>query len=146
MFTMRKVLLSLSLALTVSIGFSQDTSKVSMPSIQDTGTGDVIFSKVDIESEFKGGTKSWISFLSKTLNSNIPRDNGAPKGRYKVEVSFVVDKDGVISDLTIQKDPGYGCAEEVLRVMNKSPKWKPAFQNGKFVKSRKIQPIVFAVE
>lgn len=143
---MIKVILSSLFILAVFVGFSQDTTKASMPPIQDTAMEDVIFTKVDIESEFKGGAKSWITFLSKNLNSNVPRDNGAPKGRYKVEISFMVDKDGTISELAIQKDPGYGCAEEVMRVMNKSPKWKPAFQNGRFVKSRKIQPIIFAVD
>ena len=143
---MKRTVLGLLFTIFTFIGFSQDTNKIEKPSIPDTTMGDIIFPKVDIESEFKGGSKSWIAFLSKTLNSNVPRDNGAPKGRYMVEISFMVDKDGTISELAIQKDPGYGCAEEVMRVMNKSPKWKPAFQNGKFVKSRKIQPIIFAVD
>lgn len=143
---MKRIAIGLLFTIFTFISFSQDTANIAKPPIPDTTMGDVIFTKVDIESEFKGGSKSWIAFLSKTLNSNVPRDNGAPKGRYMVEISFMVDKDGTISELTIQKDPGYGCAAEVMRVMNKSPKWKPAFQNGMFVKSRKVQPIIFAVE
>ncbi len=107
---------------------------------------DMVFTKVDIESSFEGGRQAWGDFLRKNINGNVPKNNGSPVGHYTVEVEFVVDKDGTVSDINIVKNPGYGTSEEVIRIMKLSPKWKPGIQNGVFVKSRKKQKVTFLVE
>jgi len=56
-------------------------------------------------------------------------------------LQFIVDKDGSISNLqVVSGDPIL--AEAALKAMADSPKWKPAIQNGKLVKSYKKQPIL----
>ena len=49
-------------------------------------------------------------------------------------VSFVVEKDGSITDVIVLKDVGYGSGEEAVRVLKNCPKWTPAEQNGKKVR------------
>lgn len=96
--------------------------------------------------EFDGGKEGWVSFLQNHLRSNTPEKNKAPAGRYKVMLNFLVDKNGKVSMARVENDPGFGTKEEALRVINKSPRWKPAIQYNEPVKYRARQPITFVVE
>ncbi len=109
---------------------------------------DQLFTSVQIESEFPGGQDAWNKYLQRNLNSEVPKDNGAPSGRYTVEVSFTVDKEGNISTVSGAIPIGgndYGTIEEAIRVIKRGPKWKPGVQNGIQVKSRKKQRITFII-
>jgi hypothetical protein len=103
-----------------------------------------VFEKVESEAEFTrdGG---WGAFLSQHLNSNVPVKRKAPAGSYQVVIQFIVDKNGSVTQLTPITHFGYGMEEEVMRVIQKSPKWRPAMQNGKPVKAYRKQPITFVV-
>jgi protein TonB len=57
----------------------------------------------------------------------------------------MVDANGNVSDVRADNDPGYGTAEEAVRVIKKGPKWMPAIQNGKNVNYRQKQNITFQV-
>jgi hypothetical protein len=104
-----------------------------------------VYTSVQIPSTFPGGTDAWAKFLSRTLNRDLPVENGAPAGNYRVTVSFIVAKDGSISDVKAENDPGYGTAGEAVRVIQQGPKWVPAEQNGKKVIYRHRQVLVFQV-
>jgi len=104
-----------------------------------------VFYVVQIPAEFPGGINGWRNYLERNLNSDIPVSNGAPAGRYTVVVSFLVDKSGVISDVIVENDPGYGTKAEAIRVIAKGPNWKPAIQNGNKVIYRHKQSITFMV-
>jgi protein TonB len=106
---------------------------------------DKIFTSVQIQSTFPGGPEAWAKFLTRTLNRDLPVENGAPAAIYKVIVSFVVSRDGSISDVKAENDPGYGTAAEAVRVIQKGPKWTPAEQNGHRVIYRHRQVIGFQV-
>ena len=43
----------------------------------------------------------------------------------------MVERDGTLSNIKLLKDPGYGIADEIVRVLNKSPKWKPRLSKRK---------------
>jgi periplasmic protein TonB len=101
-----------------------------------------IWTTVEIDAKFEG---DWIKFLKNTLNANVPVDNGAPAGRYKVAVRFVVDVDGTVSDITPVTNVGFGMEQEAIRALKKAKKWEPAFQNGVHVKAYRTQFIVFEV-
>lgn len=94
---------------------------------------------------FLGGTEGWTYFLRKHVRTTVPGTNNAPTGMYRVTVAFHIDKDGNISDVRAENDPGYGTAAEAVRVMKKSPRWIPAVQNGRPVALPYKQQIVFAV-
>ena len=126
------------------------------PPVESKGTGvveapkqeedyDKVFTSVEIVAEFPGGRSAWEKFLQRNLNSSLPSEQGAPPGKYTVMVSFLVDKNGNISDVTAENDPKYGTREEAIRVIKKGPAWKPAVQNGRNVAFRARQAITFVV-
>jgi protein TonB len=101
---------------------------------------------VQIPAEFPGGLPAWTNYLRSHLNSGLPVENGAPPGKYTVYVTFIVDKNGVISDVAAENDPGYGTKDEAIRVIKRGPNWKPAVQNGRNVIYRHKQGITFVVQ
>ena len=106
---------------------------------------DKIFTVVEIPARFPGGVDGWRRYLERNLNRDIPVQNGAPFGTYTVLVSFVVDRNGFISDVKAENDPGYGTKEEAVRVIKNGPNWEPAVQNGRTVNYKHVQNIVFVV-
>ena len=136
----KKTMNRFNIILSFSLLFAGTTAKAQ------TDTTDNIFSKVEVEADFKGGNDAWIKFLKKNLNGDIPVDNGAPTGRYTVLVKFVVSKDGSVSNIKALTKNGYGTEEEVVRIIEKSGQWTPAIQNGKPVNAYRRQPITFLVQ
>lgn len=105
-----------------------------------------IFEKVEVEAQFPGGDGKWRQYLERNCNGQIASDNGAPEGQYTTIIQFIVDKDGVISDVKSLTSHGFGMEAEAIRVIRKGPNWKPAIQNGRNVKAYRKQPITFVVQ
>lgn len=106
----------------------------------------MIFTQAEVNPQFTGGQEAWIKFLRTNLKANVPVDNGAKAGTYKVVLRFMVNSDGSLSDITCESDPGFGICAEALRFIKTTPKWQPAVQNGKKVNAYMKQPITFVVE
>lgn len=104
---------------------------------------DKTFTKVEIESEYPGGTSSWQRYLNKSLK--YPQEAIDNEVQGTVVVQFIVDKEGNVSDVEAVSGPEE-LRDEAVRVIKKSGKWTPAVQNGRQVKSYKKQPIVFRLE
>lgn len=119
------------------------TGKVEAPKQEEDY--DKVFTVVQIPAEFPGGLPAWTKYLERNLNRDLPVNNGAPPGKYTVVVSFIVDKNGGISEVQAENDPGYGTKEEAVRVIKKGPAWKAAVQNGRNVIYRHKQSITFQV-
>ena len=98
-----------------------------------------------IPAEFPGGLPAWAKFLERNLNRKIPEVNGAPSGKYSVTVSFTVDKNGGISEVQAENNPGYGTVEEAVRVIKSGPSWKPAVEGGRNIVFRQKCDITFLV-
>jgi len=94
-------------------------------------------SDVEVKPEFPGGVNLFYKFVAN--NFNMPDTKGGING--KIVVSFVVEKDGSLSDFKILKDIGYGAGEEAIRVLKRSPKWTPAMQGEKLVRCNYVIPI-----
>jgi len=105
-----------------------------------------IWEKVEIEASFPGGDQAWIKFLQSHLDPTVPTRMRAPKGKYTVWIQFIVDKDGKLSEFKELTTNGYGMEKEVTRILKKSPKWKPAYQDGRTVKAYRKQPVTFVVD
>lgn len=127
------------------------------PPVEEKGTGvveapkakeedyDKEFKTVQIQAKFPGGNDAWTKYLQRNLRADVAVENGAPTGRYTVVVSFLVDKEGNISEVKSENDPGYGTADEATRVIKRGPKWIPAEQNGRKVIYRQRQSVTFEV-
>ena len=107
------------------------------------GLKSVSIPKVEIESEFPGGIQGWNRFLSSTLV--YPKKAIKKNIQGQVVARFIVEKDGSLSDIEIVSGPKE-LWPAVLDVLKQSPNWKPAVQNGKKVKSYKMQPFNFRLE
>jgi len=105
-----------------------------------------VFSQVEQNPQFTGGPEAWRKFLRENLKVNTPVDNGAKAGIYKVVLSFIVNADGSLSDITCDNDPGFGICSEAIRFIKTTPKWQPAMQNGQKVNAYLKQPITFVIE
>jgi protein TonB len=135
---------------------TDQTVQIIQAPVDDKGTGinevkkkddeNEIFVKVEKEAGFDGGDDGWRAYLRKTLNPDVPIDNGAGAGKFTVIVKFVVSKDGSVSGVTCENDPGFGMCQEAVRVIKKTKNWTPAIQNGHHVNAYRRQPIVFVVE
>ncbi len=99
-------------------------------------------SSVEVKPDFPGGMEKFYKFVGN--NFQTPEEDGL-KG--KVYVSFIVEKDGSLTDIRVVRDLGYGTGKEAIRVLNKCPKWIPGQKNGKPIRVMYSIPItVFSAE
>jgi len=69
-----------------------------------------------------------------------------PPGTYKLLISFIIDANGRLQDIEVEKDPGYGLGKRALEIFKSyKGKWQPATQCGRFVKSYKKEPVTFVI-
>lgn len=91
---------------------------------------------IEVKPDFPGGMDKFYAYVAK--NYQTPEEEGL-KG--KVYVTFVVEKDGSLTDIKVLRDIGYGTGKEAIRVLTKAPRWNPGEQNGKKVRCTFSLPI-----
>lgn len=92
-----------------------------------------IIEKPDQQAEFQGGMRELSKFLTKNLKYPEKAAKAGVPG--KIYVEFIVERDGILSNFNVTKSIGMGLDEEVIRVLKLSPKWIPAKQKDKNVRS-----------
>lgn len=99
---------------------------------------DVVYSTAGIEVKptFPGGINEFYQYIGK--NFRTPKVEGL---QGKVYVTFIIEKDGSVTDIKILRDIGYGTGEEAVRVLKECPKWNPGIQKGKPVRVLYSLPI-----
>lgn len=107
------------------------------------GTGSAPFNTVEKMPEPYGGAAAWNKFLGRNLKYPDMAVDGHIQG--KVWVSFIVEKDGHLSNIVVERGLGYGTNEEAIRVLKMSAAWKPGIQNGQPVRVRYTLPINFQI-
>lgn len=98
---------------------------------------------IDQFPEFEGGMGAWSKFIQRNLR--YPEMAVEQETQGKVFVSFVVEKDGTVSNVTVVKGIGGGCDEEAIRVIKKSPRWRPGMQHNLPVRVRYNMPLSFTL-
>lgn len=105
---------------------------------------DQIFLVVEEQAGFPGGAEAWGKYLRKNLK--YPRQATRMGIEGRVFLSFVVDQQGVLSDIKVARGIGGGADQEAIRVLRNSPKWSPGKQRGRAVKSRMSIQILFKLK
>lgn len=90
------------------------------------------FVSIEKQPEFPGGINKFYAYLSKAIKYPAMAQENNVQG--KVFLSFVVEKDGKLTDIQVTRGLGSGCDEEAIRVLKASPRWVPGVQNGKPVR------------
>jgi protein TonB len=105
--------------------------------------GKPVFTTVMVPPIFNDIENGWAKYLERTLDRDLLKRKKAPVGQYTIKVNFEVDQEGNVINVKALNDAGYGTAEEAVRIIESSPKWKPAIQNGSTVKYALNQEVVF---
>lgn len=104
---------------------------------------DEIFIVVENEPMFVGGETARIEFLRNNIvYPQIAREAGI---QGTVFTTFVIEKNGMVSDVKILRGIGGGCDEESVRVIKAMPRWNPGLQRGKAVRVQFNMPIKFTL-
>lgn len=103
-----------------------------------------VYTEVERAAEFPGGLDGWRAYLQKNLKYPKKAQKNGTQGEVKIKMT--VDKNGEVSNVVIQRDPGDGLGDEALRVIQKGPKWVPAWQKGRNVSYRFVQTVTFQLQ
>ena len=79
------------------------------------------------------------------MNVEYPEQARKANVEGTVYSSFCIDRDGSVSNITILRDIGYGCGDEVVKMLQSMPQWKPAKVRGKNVRSEFSLPVTFTL-
>ena len=102
------------------------------------------FLSVEMMPSFAGGNSEMYKFLGKMLKYPSAAQRAGVGGR--VYMSFIIEKDGSITDVQVVKSVGFGLDEEATRVVKLMPKWNPGKQNGRNVRVKFTIPVTFKLE
>ena len=88
--------------------------------------------------EFPGGINKFYSYVG----NNFEKPEIENTSTMRIFVSFVIEKDGRMSDIKVLKDPGYGLGKEAIRVLKSlRTKWTPGMLGGQAVRTAYNLPI-----
>ncbi len=104
---------------------------------------ETVFTVVEESAMFPGGQDELIKYLA--LNIQYPKQARVRGVEGLVYVSFVVEKDGSLTDIKLLRDIGSGCGQEALRVVKEMPKWRPAKLKGETVRMQFNLPVKFTL-
>ena len=106
--------------------------------------GDDAFLIVEQMPTFRGGDlntfRDWVK-----LNVKYPVDMHKQGVEGRVVATFIINRDGSLSDVKILQSPEAEFSREVLRVLGRSPKWTPGQQKGKTVRVKYTIPVDFRI-
>ncbi|HKK10547.1 MAG TPA: energy transducer TonB [Bacteroidales bacterium] len=105
---------------------------------------DKIFIVVEEDPGFPGGEQARMQYLANNIEyPQLAREN---RIQGTVYVTFVVEKDGSVTDVRVLRGIGGGCDQEAIEVVKNMPKWKPGKQRGKPVRVQFNMPIRFTLQ
>ena len=100
-----------------------------------------VFTVVEKQPEFEGGMDAFYRYVLKEMSYPLQARQMGVEGR--VDVQFVVEKDGSISEVRAINGIGAGCDSEAVRVVQNAPSFRPGTQRGKPVRVRMVVPVIF---
>jgi TonB family protein len=122
----------------------QQTKPVEMPNPAVVDTTSRVFDVVEQMPQFPGGPAELMKFLGQ--NVRYPEEAHKNNIQGRVIATFVVEKDGSISEASVAKSVDPLLDEEALRVVNSMPNWTPGRQNGEPVAVKYTIPISFRLQ
>ncbi len=109
------------------------TSKVS---------ADSVFSQVEVEASFPGGTGAWAKYVTKAITENVDKLKKSDYGTCIIR--FIVDTKGKVSEVEATTMRKSRLAKIAIEAIENGPRWNPATQNGKPVNAYRLQPVTLS--
>ena len=110
------------------------------PKVEETKVFDV----VEQMPQFKGGDAALMDYLNKNIKYPVIAEENGIQGR--VVTTFVVERDGSITDVKVIKSVDPSLDKEAVRVVKSMPKWNPGKQNGSAVRVKYTVPVTFRLQ
>ena len=105
---------------------------------------DKVFEVVDEMPSFPGGQGAMYDFMARNIQyPKVAEENGV-QGR--VIVTFIVKKDGSLSDVRVVKSVDPALDKEAVRLIKSMPKWSPGIEKGQFVNVKFTVPVTFRLQ
>lgn len=92
--------------------------------------------------QFAGGD---LSVFRKWVQTNLkyPAEAGLQQMRGRVLVSFVVERDGSVTNIEVRQTPHHLLSDAVVEALSRAPEWTPGMQDGRIVRVKYILPVDF---
>ena len=103
-----------------------------------------VFDVVEEMPQFPGGPSALFEYLSKNIKYPVIAEENGVQGR--VIVTFVVERDGSITDVKVVKSVDPSLDKEATRVVKSMPHWIPGKQNGSAVRVKYTVPVTFKLQ
>lgn len=103
-----------------------------------------VFDVVEVMPSFPGGNSALMEYLNGAIQYPVAAMKNGVQGR--VVVSFVVERDGSITNVQIARSVDPSLDKEAMRVIRQMPKWNPGRQNGNIVRVRYNLPVSFRLQ
>jgi protein TonB len=103
-----------------------------------------VFDVVEQMPSFPGGPAALMQYLSSNIKYPVVAEENGVQGR--VVCTFVVEKDGSITDVRVIKSVDPSLDKEAMRVVKSMPKWIPGKQNGSAVRVKYTVPVTFRLQ
>jgi hypothetical protein len=125
---------------TVGINPTSSSGVGTETAITTVDSGNTIVNSLSLDKlpEFPGGISKFYSYVG----NNFEKQEIDGSGSIRVYVSFVIERDGSMTDIQVKRDPGYGLGKEAVRVLKSlKTKWSPGMIAGKPVRTAYNLPI-----
>ncbi len=139
------VRVSFNLPIKFKLDEEKPEKNVTRVTVIDDTNNDQVYEVVDQMPEYPGGFEAMSKFLA--ANIKYPEQAKKDKVTGRVFVSFIVEKDGSVTNVKLLRGIGGGCDEEALQVVKSMPNWNPGMDNGgDAVRVQYNLPIKFALD
>ena len=139
-----------SIKISVNKAFSEAGNKYPMPLKKESNAegeasnSNKAYDVVDEMPQFPGGPSKLFEYIAKNIRYPAEAEKAGVVGR--VIVSFVVEKDGSVSNAKVVRSINPALDAEALRVINGMPKWTPGKQNGEATRVKYVVPVNFRLQ
>jgi protein TonB len=103
-----------------------------------------VFDVVEQMPEFPGGQAALLKWISDHIKYPAVAEENGIQGR--VVATFVVERDGSVTDVKIARSIDPSLDKEAIRVLKQMPKWIPGKQNGAAVRVKYTVPVTFKLQ
>ena len=103
-----------------------------------------VFDVVEVMPSFPGGQAALLQYLNSHVKYPVVAQENGIQGR--VTISFVVERDGSITDVKVARSVDPSLDKEAARVVSSMPRWTPGKQNGSAVRVKFNVPVVFRLQ